>query len=201
MNTLMDTERRQSLRLPFDGPVEVETTSRAGWISGQGRDLSEGGLSIRLNERFDLHTVVRVRLAPPQARTPVECLARVAWTTARMDLAAEPPYPYDVGIEFVKVPSMIRRQIALAYEHLRQQPPPSPTPHLRPAIIGGQTYLPSVTYESVPQPMWHLIVRSDGVPCYAQRFRTSKETVASWQSFKQQRMPAPAVVRRRPRGR
>ena len=212
MNTVIAAERRQSLRLPYDGPVEIETASRDGWVSGHGRNLSEGGLSVRLNEQFDLHTLVRVRLLPGadapagtgalRTRAPVECLARVAWTTARMDLTSQPPYPYDIGIEFVKVPSPIRRQLTITYEHLRQrQRPPTAVPHPRPALIGGQRYAPSVTYEGIPRPAWHLIVRTEGVPCFAQRFSTAAAAVAGWQAFKQGReLTATKSRRARKRG-
>ena len=207
MNTVIETERRQSLRLPYDGPVEIETPARGGWISGHGRDLSEGGLSVRLNERFDLHTLVRVRLLPGagapagtgvlRTRTPVECLARVAWTTARMDLTSQPPYPYDIGIEFVTVPPPIRRQLTITYERLRQrQQPPTAVPRLRPALIGGQRYAPSLTYEGIPRPAWHLIVEAEGVPCFAQRFGAAARAVAGWRAFKQGRESSLIKTRR-----
>lgn len=198
MNTLVETDRRQSTRLPYDGPVEIATPARGGWISGHGRDLSQGGLSVRLNERFDLHTVVRMRLSPPRARAPVECVGRVAWTTARMDLVAAPPYPYDMGIEFVKVPSLIRRQLAIAYERLRRRTqPPTAIPCLRPALIGGRRYVPSLTYDGVPRPAWHLIVEAEGVPCFAQRFGAAAEAVAGWKAFRQGRESS--ATRKRPR--
>ena len=197
MSMLMEAERRQSLRLPYDGPVEIETSARGGWVSGHGRDLSEGGLSVRLNERFDLHTVVRMRLSPPRARAPVECLGRVAWTTARMDLVAEPPYPYDMGIEFVKVPALIRRQLTSACQHLRQrQQPPTAVPKLRPVLIGGQRYTPSLTYEGIPRPAWHLIVRAEDVACFAQRFGTAAAAVAGWKTFRQGRESSATKTRR-----
>lgn len=202
MNTLVETDRRQSARLAYDGPVEIETFACSGWVSGHGRDLSEGGLSVRLNEHFDLHTVVRMRLSPPRARGPVECLGRVAWTTARMDLVTQPPYPYDVGIEFVKVPAVIRRQLAATYEHLRRRAqPPTPVPHVRTASIGGQQYTPVLTYEGIPRPAWHLIVQAEGVPCFAQRFATASEAVAGWQTFRQARESSFASTRKRQRDR
>ena len=205
MNTIMEAERRQSLRLPYEGAVEIETSASGGWISGHWRDLSQGGLSVRLNERFDLHTVVRMRLLPSadpdapvrRSRAPMECVGRVAWTTARMDLAAQPPYPYDVGIEFVKVPALIRRQLALTYEHLRhRQQPPTALPRLRPVLIGGQWYRPSLTYEGVPRSAWHLIVQAEGVPCFAQRFDTATEAVAGWKTFRQGRESSVTHTRR-----
>ena len=209
MNTIMEAERRQSLRLPYAGSVEIEASASGGWISGHGRNLSQDGLSVRLNKRFDLHTVVRMRLLPstdPEAavrrsRAPVECVGRVAWTTARMDLVAQPPYPYDVGIEFVTVPALIRRQLAITYEHLRRrQQPPTAVPRLRPALIGGQWYRPSLTYEGVPRSAWHLIVRAESVPCFAQRFDTATKAVAGWKAFRQGRKSSATKTRRaRPR--
>ena len=201
MNTLMHTERRQSRRLPYAGPVQIEAPARNGWISGEGRDLNEGGLSIRLTERLDLHTLVRLRLATGRTRTSVECVGRVAWTTERVDLRPEPPYPYDMGIEFVQVPAFIRRRLSHAYQRLREQRasrPPTRVPTLRGAALNGRYYAPSVTYETTPQPAWHLIVRSEDVPCYARRFTSAAAAVDGWRAFKREcgRTPArPATAR------
>ena len=202
-NTLVASERRQSRRLTYQGSVEIEAPSRREWISGEGRDLSEGGLSVRLSERFDLHTLVRFRLSTAGVRTPVECLGRVAWTTARLDLRTEPPYPYDMGIEFVKVPAFIRRRLTRAYLHLRQQQqPPVPAPHLRGVQIGGRRYEPSVTYETSPQSSWHLIIRCEDVACYAKRFDSVSAAVAGWKVFRAERIrPAPRVRPAAPRRR
>ena len=193
MNTLMHTERRQSRRLPYQGSVQVEAPVRGGWISGEGRDLSEGGLSVRLTERLDLHTLVRLRLSTGRVRTSVECVGRVAWTTERLDLRAEPPYPYDMGIEFVQVPMFIRRRLSHAYQQLRQsQRPAVRVPILRGATLNGRYYTPSIAYETTPQPAWHLIVRSEDVPCYAQRFASASGAVAGWRAFKLERGRRPA---------
>ncbi len=206
MNTLMHTERRQSRRLPYQGSVEIETPVRGGWISGEAHDLSEGGLSIRLTERLDLHTLVRLRLSPGRVRTPMECVGRVAWTTERLDLQAAPPYPYDMGIEFVKVPAFIRRRLSRAYQRLQQPRSSARVPTLRGARLNGRLYVPSVAYEAAPQSAWHLIVRTEDVPCYAKRFASASALVAGWNAFKRERgrrpaRPAVRSARRRKRSR
>ena len=207
LTSILDPERRQSLRLPYDGPVEVEPAGRGAWISGEGRDLSEGGLCVRLPERFDLHTVVRVRLVAERlraalqatvasiGRAPVECVGRVAWTTARMDLAPEPPYPYDIGIEFVKLPPLIRRQLTLTYERLQQRQPQSPSPRLKPARIGGHVYDAVITREPTTDLPWHLVVRTESVPCYGARFQTAAKAAAGWDAFRRHRAAATSLRR------
>ena len=106
-------------------------------------------------------------------------------------------YRNDVGIEFVKVPALIRRQLAVTYEHLRhRQQPPTALPRLRPVLIGGQWYRPSLTYEGVPRSAWHLIVQAEGVPCFAQRFDTATEAVAAWKTFRQGRESSVTHTRR-----
>ena len=194
MSASSSPERRQSLRVPYQGVVEIEPQGGGSPVTGEGRDLGEGGVSVRVNERLDLHTVVRMRLTPPRLtdrRAParrasaLQCVGRVAWTTARMDLRAEPPYPYDMGIEFLQVPPFIKRQMTMVYRRLRQHQQAAPrAPRLRAAQIGRRFYVPSLSYDVAPQASWHLIVRIDGVPCYARRFASLNAAVAGWKAFR-----------------
>jgi len=79
-------------------------------------NYSEGGLCLRLDESLEVRSLIRLQVAGARAsagqRRPVECTGRVAWVIQRMDLRSMPPFLFDVGIEFVDPPPLLRRLIA-----------------------------------------------------------------------------------------
>lgn len=166
-------------------------------IAADSINVSQGGLCLRVQEELEVRSLVRLQLAPasgpsedrrPTAR-PVTCTGRVAWVIQRLDLRQGPPFLFDVGIEFVDPPPILRQFMA------RQGIAPSaPTPKvaaapaavkiLESAIVRGRTFIPRLERNVRQMSPWHLVVTVDGIPCFSEHFTSERAAVEAWARFK-----------------
>lgn len=114
-------EKRQFPRAPFEGQALIRTERHATFIPCEPRNVSLGGMCLRLNEDVELRSEVDVQLVAASSAQPIECHGRVNWTTARLDVQPHAPVPYDVGIEFVGVSPQIRAALAYVIEAWKRQ--------------------------------------------------------------------------------
>ena len=155
-------------------------------------NLSEGGLCLRVRETLEVRALVQLQLrpagdAPARRERPVQCTGRVAWVVQRLDLRDVPPFLFDVGIEFVDPPPLVRQFLARrGVAPLGRSAKPASGRGLEPAQIKGRAFVPRIergAEESVP---WHLIVLVEGVPCFSQHYPSERAARLGWQSFKRQ---------------
>jgi hypothetical protein len=115
----------------------------------------------------------------------MECTGRVAWVIQRLDLRDIPPFLYDVGIEFVDPPPLLRQFIARnGGAPLIKRRAQATERHLEPAILHGRCFTPRLTREHGPGLPWHLVVAVDGVPCHSGRHASERAAVADWEAFR-----------------
>jgi hypothetical protein len=117
----------------------------------------------------------------------VRCTGRVAWVIQRLDLRERPPFLYDVGVEFVDPPPMLRQLMAqqgialaaLRGRSVRERP-------LASSVIRGRQFVPRLERASNHPLRWHLVVTVDGVPCFSHHYPSKRTAMAAWATFKRQ---------------
>jgi hypothetical protein len=152
-------------------------------------NLSEGGVCVRLDDMHDpleVRSLVRLQLTPTRVGMSkrVECTGRVAWVIQRLDLRSTPPFSFDVGIEFVDPPHVLR-------QFLNQRSDVTPLKgrtvrekRLESAVIRGRHFIPRLEREPNHAPHWHLIVSVDGTPCFSGHYPSDRAAVTAWATFK-----------------
>lgn len=183
-------ERR---RFPRGEPrFGIQLLQPQGLVAADSVNVSRGGLCLRLSATLEVRSVVRLQMtqgrAAPKAVRPVECTGRVAWVIQRLDLRDMPPFLYDVGIEFVDPPPILRQFIlrnggSLAALVKRA----GTTKPLESAAIRGRTYLPRLGREPGSPHPWHLVVLVEGTPCFSGHYASERAAVAAWNTFKRQK--------------
>ncbi|MBI4598155.1 MAG: PilZ domain-containing protein [Candidatus Omnitrophica bacterium] len=182
MTTALLQERRRAPRL-HSGSVEVAVRSADRSLPAETVNVSEGGLCVRLQELLEIRSLIHLHLGG------VECAGRVAWVIQRLDLRPAPPFMFDVGVEFIDPPRLLRRWLA---ERFPSHPAASAVKAggenakggLQPWVFSGRTYMPSMQRASRrPQP-WHLVVAIDGSPCFSGHYASERQALAAWAAFK-----------------
>ena len=153
-------------------------------------NYSEGGLCLRLEETLEVRSLIRLQVAPAQPREsqrrPIECTGRVAWVIQRLDLRSMPPFLFDVGIEFVDPPPLLRRLIAQRGAFTPLQGRNAHDKTLEAAVIRGRQFLPRLEREAGHAPRWHLVVFVDGAPCFSGRYASERTALTAWAQFQRQ---------------
>ena len=122
MTTLPSSgEQRIFPRVSFDGQALIRTDHHAGFMPCEPRNVSMGGVCLRMDEEVELRSEVDVQLVTPHLPQPIQCHGRVNWITARLDVRMQPPIPYDVGIEFVGLSPQLRAELQRIIDTWRQQ--------------------------------------------------------------------------------
>ena len=119
------TEKRQFFRAAFDGQALIRTERHPAFVQCEPRNVSVGGVCLRLDEEVDIRSEVDVQLVGTPLTQPIQCRGRVNWTTARLDLRAQPPIPYDIGIEFVGLSPTLRAALQRMIDAMRSQATPA----------------------------------------------------------------------------
>lgn len=187
-------ERRRSPRRAPPPRVRINVLRPEGLIPVEGVNISEGGLCFRCEEMLEMRSLVRCQLAPEgggsaSGQGPVECAGRVVWVIQRLDLRSAPPFMFDVGIEFVNPPPLLRQWLA---GRGGASSPPKPRAirekMLDPLALRGRQFIPRLVCEASTPARWHLIVSVDGAPCFSGRYASEREALAAWAQF-QRRQP------------
>ncbi|MBI1991807.1 MAG: PilZ domain-containing protein [Candidatus Omnitrophica bacterium] len=107
-------ERRKFPRRELPPRFDVSLLRPQGAVPAQSINVSEGGLCVRLEEMVEVRSLVRLQVTPVEGsgsgrgQRPMECAGRVAWVIQRLDLRSAPPFLFDVGVEFVDPPPLLR---------------------------------------------------------------------------------------------
>lgn len=188
-------ERRRSPRNappPRFGVNLLQPTG--GVVTVDSLNVSERGLCVRLAEVLEVRSLVRLQLASPEGHAiqgswPVECTGRVAWVIQRLDLRPEPPFVFDVGLEFVDPPPPLRRWLLQqGLEAVVAKPKGSPPQAVEPVTIRDRQFVPRLTREAARPPRWHLVVLVDDAPCFSARFPSERSALEAWDAFQRQQM-------------
>ncbi|MBI3320941.1 MAG: PilZ domain-containing protein [Candidatus Omnitrophica bacterium] len=198
-------ERRQFARSEWTARVAINLLrTRRSIVADPVVNISEGGLCLRLQEELQVRSLVQMQLtataaggssertgqgtAPESLRTgrPVRCTGRVTWVVQRLDLREAPPFLFDVGIEFVDPPPLLRRLLVQRGAALTSKSREPHTKTLEASIIRGRRFVPRLERSSRPPLRWHLVVSVDGVPCFSSHFASEQEALAAWARFKRQ---------------
>lgn len=187
-------ERRTAPRVPFHGSVTLEVLDSTLRVETQAVNLSERGLCLRVQEALDINSRLRMQLRDLQRKRPLACQGRVSWVVQRLDLREAAPFIYDVGIEFVDPPDLLRRLasrlgLALVVPVARNGSGRT----LQPAMIRSRLHVPRLTNEPGAAKRWHLVISIDDAPCFSRRYATSAEALEAWRRFKRH----PVTSRRR----
>lgn len=206
-STVSVQERRRFSRHDAVPRLAINLIRSRQSIAADNVNLSEGGLCLRLQEELEVRSLVQLHLTSAGAvshedRRPgersvaarrgrsVTCTGRVAWVIQRLDLREAPPFLFDIGIEFVDPPPMLRqfmaRQgIALAAPQSTSRQAPL-AKALDPSLIRGRSFVPRLERLVRQDLRWHLVVTVDGVPCFSERFATERTALDAWAKFKRQ---------------
>lgn len=177
-------ERRKYSREGFPASFGISLLRPQGALIADSVNLSEGGLCLRLAEMLEVRSLVRLQLTQGHTfRRPVECTGRVAWVVQRLDLRDIPPFLFDVGIEFVDLPSRLRGVFGQR-NGAAARPRAAHEKHLEPVFIRARQYVPRLTSEHNHQARWHLIVTVDDVPCFSGHYTSERQAEAAWSQFK-----------------
>ncbi len=183
-------ERRRFVRCSTATRVDISLTEPPRVVTANSVNVSGGGFCLRLQELLEVRSVVQLRLTPDaggamQERRPVTCAGRVSWVVQRLDLRDVPPFWYDVGIECVDPPPVLRQFLAQRIGTFAAQK----TPRLvkswcLPTQVRGRLFVPTVE-QTTSQPLrWHLVVSVDGAPCLSEHYASERAAAAGWMTFK-----------------
>ena len=183
-------ERRRSVRSEFPPRFGINLLDPQRSVPADGVNVSERGVCLRLREMLEVRSLVRLQITPPtKAPRPITCTGRVAWVIQRLDLRTDPPFLYDVGIEFVDPPAMLRHLLAQRGAHLAapKSHPVQDTP-LESAVIRGRHFVPRLERTPHHPQRWHLVVSVDGVPCFSDHVSSERAATAAWAQFKRRQV-------------
>lgn len=183
-------ERRKFPRSETRPRFEINLLQPHHPIAAGSVNFSEGGLCLRIREVLEVRSLVRLQVTPEggeRTHRPVQCNGRVRWVIQRLDLSAAPPFLYDIGIEFIDPPQVLRELMARHGVTPAGERPGRPARgSLAAATIHGREFVPRVE-RTVGRPLpWHLVVSVDGTPCFSHHYASERLALAAWAHFKRQ---------------
>ena len=192
-------ERRKFLR--NDAPLRLAVNLLVPPLSADSVNISAGGLCLRLAEQLEVRSLVQLEIAQERACLPspgdrqapraIQCAGRVSWVMQRLDLRDAPPFLFDVGIEFVNPPRLLRQWLAQPGRALPTLRKSAVSAKLRaPAFIRGRAFMPHVERAAGRPVRWHLVVTIDGTPCFSEHYPSKPAAEDGWAKFKRQQARA-----------
>jgi len=187
-------ERRRFSRHAFSPDLGISVLSPEPSILVGRLNCSEGGLCIRLEKAPEVRSMVLLQWDSDKHRArsakmagQIEFTGRVAWVIQRLDLRVVAPFVYDVGVEFVDPPALLRqiiarregRQTAGMERSMREKMIP-------PAHIRDRDFIPRLARDGSQPARWHLVVMVDGSPCFSERYASERSAIDAWVRFKRQ---------------
>ena len=195
-------ERRQHPRDAVSSRVAINLLQPHTSATISSVNYSEGGLCLRLHEALEVRSLVRLQVRPShvgedegrpgedralsKASRPVECTGRVAWVIQRLDLRSVPPFLFDVGIEFVDPPPILRQLMAHRGGLVALKGRAASGKGLDSPLIRGRHFIPRLEREASHPPRWHLVVSVGSVPCFSGRYPSERAALVAWAAFKRQ---------------
>ncbi len=188
MKTLTQ-ERRRFVRSASPERLAINLLHPSSSVNPSSVNVSEGGLCFRLQNLVEVRSLVRLQLTSERAGlvgrlAAVECTGRVAWVIQRLDLRDHPPFLFDVGIEFVDPPLMVRQLLARHGGSLSRGKGPTIRQILwESALIRGRNFIPRLICEPHHAMRWHLVVLVSDVPCFSGHYPSERTARAAWTQF------------------
>ena len=192
LTSALPQERRKFARNDSPPRFEINLLRPHGAIATNSVNVSAGGLCFRVEEPLEVRSLVQLQLTPGRIRTvkgprSLACKGRVAWVVQRLDLRPIPPFLFDVGIEFVNPPSVLRHFVAQQGHPLATlQGRPQRERTLEPSLIRGRHFIPRLRREADHTLHWHLIVSVDGTPCFSGHYATERAAITAWAKFQRE---------------
>ena len=185
-------ERRRFARPEAPPRFEISLLEPERPIAAGSLNVSQGGLCLRLEEMLEVRSLVRLQLTlegsrPGQSARPFECTGRVAWVVQRMDLRTMPPFLFDVGIEFVNPPPLLRHLMDPKGDEVSLQK--EAAAHEKPMAswsVRDRCFAPRLERIAQHPLPWHLVVSIDGVPCFSGHYPTERAAVTALTQFKRE---------------
>lgn len=190
VHTAPTQERRKFPRSESPTHLAITLVRPQGTLPASHINFSEGGMCLRLEEMLEVRSTVRLQVtdgASARARRAIECTGRVAWVIQRLDLRDMPPFVFDVGIELIDPPPMLRQfltQPSGALTRFKAQGTAEKT--LEPALIKGRQFTPRLERATHPPGRWHLVVLVESVPCFSGHYPSERAALAAWTQFKRE---------------
>ena len=181
-------ERRRSTRCEGSPQLAINLVQpHRGAVPAASVNFSEGGLCLRVRESLDVRSLIRLQLTPattPRAK-PLHCTGRVTWVVQRLDLRAGPPFLFDVGVELVDPPPLLRRfLVQRGGAPGAAKPAASARKWLIPSQVRGHEYAPRLERSAQPGHRWRLVVTVEGIPCFSEHYPSDRAAAAGWTRFK-----------------
>ena len=186
-------ERRKFPRNDARPRCEINLLHPPRAIAAGSVNFSEGGLCLRLQEILEVRSLVRLQVTPEsgggeRTHRPFQCTGRVRWVIQRLDLSDVPPFFYDVGIEFIDPPQVLRQLMAqygvtAAVERAGRA---TRERSLASALVHGKEFVPRLERTSTRPLPWHLIITVDSTPCFSHHYASERVALIAWAHFKRQ---------------
>lgn len=185
------SDRRKFIRHDGAPPIAINLVHSNRPVLADSVNFSEGGLCLRVQETLEVRSLVRFQLTPTRStrwQRPLRCTGRVTWVVQRLDLRDDPPFLFDVGIEFVDPPPLLRQFFAQQGSRIELgRPRAIANKSLAPALIRGRHYVPRLERSSNPTlGRWHCVIAVEGVPCFSEHYPSERAAVMAWGKFKRQ---------------
>ena len=185
-------ERRRFPRQEAPPRFEISLLEPERAIAAGSLNVSQGGLCFRLEEMLEVRSLVRLQLTLEGSRSgqsarSFECTGRVAWVVQRLDLRTMPPFLFDVGIEFVNPPPLLRQLVAPRGDE--PSPQKEAAAQEKPVAawsVRDRHFVPQLERIAQHPLPWHLVVSIDGVPCFSGHYPTERAAVAALTQFKRE---------------
>lgn len=122
---MLEKERRGFIRLQAYHCVKykllsTEDKERHPFIAATIRDISAGGVCLRIEEHLPESALIELKINFPHIATSIYVLAKIIWTRQRDKIRR-----YDVGMQFIEIEDVMRQaideQIKRVYDKLRRR--------------------------------------------------------------------------------
>lgn len=103
----MEKDHRQYTRINKSLNISYRILKNLFFDANRSKDISEGGISLFTHSRFEVGTILELKIHLTGLTGPIECVGEVAWLKKTDDAKS----PFMVGIRFVKIKPSDRIQI------------------------------------------------------------------------------------------
>lgn len=185
-------ERRKFPRSDARPRFEINLLQPRHPIAAGSVNFSEGGFCLRIRQMLEVRSLVRLQVmtegaSGERAYRPVQCNGRVRWVIQRLDLSNAPPFLYDIGIQFINPPQVLRQLMVQHGDVAAGERSARPVRgSLASAMIHEREFVPRLERTTGRPLPWHLIISVDGTPCFSHHYASERLALEAWAHFKRQ---------------
>lgn len=110
------TEQRKEKRLSDSLIVSLQVSNRTLKTVCQSKDISPGGICLRLPQELELGSTLKVWIELANTTPPVLVIGKVTWQKE----LKEPGYPVEVGIEFTMMDPAVKEKLCKYIQNLKK---------------------------------------------------------------------------------